>query len=950
MTRRRAFIFLFVYLTVIFAAVISSLRAEEGDPSVNATRLLNTFATRTLHTGDIEWNRLQREAVRWIGTIDAPACLTLTDGDGRSTKIPNAGWRIDNRHAQGAELSIIQSGRVIGHAHFAVQGRKATPAQAWLAFAMLGAVLLGIAFVTPSGERQGGFGGTWSTARRRVTQTLDFLSAGVIIVDSKGTIVYMNSALRSIVGEPARGRPTRIGDMPWWRHEAENDGITIPPWRDAMRRPGEVLRAYASLVDGDGKSRAMNVACMGISVRRRSLGAIITFDDVTELVGQRRALAAARDAADQANRAKSIFLASMSHEIRTPINGVIGSISLLGETELGQRQRRFVDAAETSARSLLHLINDILDFSKIEAGKLDLDNVDFDVERCIEDALCIVAPAARAKEIELIFRCALGIKHLRGDPGRLRQVVINLVGNAVKFTSHGEVECVAETVVARSGEVELRVVVRDTGIGIQPDRLDRLFKSFSQADSSTSRVYGGTGLGLAISRQLVQMMNGDVWVTSTPGIGSTFTFNVTLPIAEALPLAMATAGVRAVVFDSCGTSRSALSESLMAIGVDCVATATSEETADSAGRFLAAVPTRVVIIGCVRWDASHTRLAEQLRQANPELKIIALTMHEVDIDAVRHAPGLVCAWLVKPVSPSSLAAAIRGDESGTERAPDEESLVIDAACAPRVLVVEDHPIGQLVTLEYLRGMGLEADVAGSGAEAVRMASATEYRVILMDCHLPGMDGFEATRRIREQELASGREGSVIIALTASALAEDQEKCIRAGMDNYLTKPIEKSTLARALAEAFKIPLGPAAGSSPASEMNAPTTIDNPQRHPESHAISWGVVIQRCMQDESMVTQLLTLFEQATLSDLERLTEAVRSGRANLVSEIAHAIAGSAAQVGAEHMARIARSIEHSPEDVMGDEADGVTCLQEEFGRCRAEIARGITTRSADLDK
>nr|WP_256473082.1 PAS domain S-box protein [Pseudarthrobacter sp. MDT3-26] len=555
---------------------------------------------------------------------------------------------------------------------------------------------------------------------------------------------------------------------------------------------------------------------------------------VRDVTGQRLAAAellAAREAALESSRLKSEFLATMSHEIRTPMNGVIGLTALLLETPLDETQRRYAEGVRGAGEVLLALINDILDLSKLEAGKVDLDIAAFDPRLLVEEVAGLVSESARAKGLELIAYCRPEVPaQLSGDVGRIRQVLLNLASNAVKFTPTGEVSVRVQPVDLHPRGPAVRFEVRDTGIGVEPEDHLRLFESFSQADSSTTRRYGGSGLGLAISRRLTEMMGGEIGLTSAPGEGSTFWIVLPLqPAVDAGGIDEAAVrfpdlltGVRVLVVDDNATNRLVLESQLRTWNMDPDtvgdARAALDRCRDAA---FAGRPFDVVVLDMCMPEMDGLELARAI-SADGVLAPTSLIMltSTPQMDPAELAAAGVREWLMKPVRSSELydrLLRLRGGTQVAERlsargVPEKQSI----PSRGRVLVVEDNEVNQLVAREMVKRLGYLVDVVPDGAEAVSAIAAVSYAAVLMDCHMPVMDGIEATRTIRKGEVTGHLP---IIAMTAGALDEDRERCLAAGMDDYLTKPVDSAALEATL-DRWVPPAPRLAGEAPAVDPTA----------------------------------------------------------------------------------------------------------------------------------
>ncbi|MBI1889905.1 MAG: response regulator [Burkholderiales bacterium] len=744
---------------------------------------------------------------------------------------------------------------------------------------------------------------TSSLTAEQLKGILDVADDAIICIDATQKIIFFNQGAERIFGwsaEEIRGQEINVLLPDRYRKDHPSRIENFKKSKTAAKRMAERQVIYA--IRKDGSEFPAEASISKLQGKTEWIYAAI-LRDVSSRQAYERELEAAKEKAEAAVQAKSMFLANMSHEIRTPLNAVIGMTSLMLSTQINEEQRDYTETIRASSEALLAIINDLLDYSKIEIGKLEIEHHPFDLRRCVEEAMDLLASTASEKGIDLAYMIEEGVPAtILADAARLRQILVNLLSNAIKFTHYGEVVVLISAQQRTSGAYEIRFSVKDTGIGIPQDRLQDIFESFTQVDASTTRKYGGTGLGLAISKRLTEIMGGAMSVESEVGKGSTFTFTL---IAEASgeqlaqnllqEHSVAFAGKRILIVDDNSTNRRILVKQALLWGMVPSAAASAAEALDLV-RHGHAFDVGILDMSMPEMDG--LQLAAEIRKYR-DAKSLPLVMLTSVVHRTRttEQPDIqFAAYLNKPIKPAALFEVLMHTLGGGTPVPAATPLADTAKTAEtislHILVAEDNTINQKVVKQLLLHLGYRADVVGNGVEALDAVERQAYDVVLMDVQMPELDGLEATRRIRKR--FTGKSAPYIIAMTAIAMPGDREACFAAGVDAYVPKPVELDDLRESLAIA-------AAARSASGSKEEAEVVDQSR-------IEQLLAIQDA-NNPNLLADIIHSFVHDSPNQLQTIADAVEAQDGQLLAATAHYLLSGIEFLGMKRMREPCKKLE-----------------------------------------
>ncbi|HEV8693435.1 MAG TPA: response regulator, partial [Lysobacter sp.] len=780
-----------------------------------------------------------------------------------------------------------------------------------------------------------------ATNERKLRGLFELSPLGIVLTDEQGRFVEFNEAFQALTGYSEK----ELKALDYWtltppEYEAQERGL-LRQVQNSGGRYGPYEKHYVRK-DGTRVPIRLNGVPLRINDRPHIWSLV---EDITAQRASEAAMVDAVAAAEAASKAKSDFLANMSHEIRTPMNAILGMLQLLQKTGLDTRQRDYAAKTETAAKALLDILNDILDFSKIEAGRQTLEAHEFELEQVLRDISVILSANIGDKDIELVFDIDKRVPpRVIGDSLRLQQVLINLVGNAIKFTEFGEVVLVVRLLQLTGEHATLAFEVRDTGIGIDQDKLTAIFDGFSQAEASTTRRFGGTGLGLAISQRLVRLMGGELGVESERGNGSRFFFTIALDVPGTTGARSSAPerlrGLRALVVDDNDCARSAIASMVQSIGWQADEAASGEAALERVKQADASSqPYQVIFLdwrmpGLDGWETGHRiRQMHGKRDGDAPL-IVMVTAHGREMMAERqvHNRPLLDGFLIKPVTVAMLIDAVADAHAGHTTAgatAAQPTVGTERLAGMNILAVDDNPTNQQLIAELLRSEGAQVAVAGGGAQAINLLTenADHFHVVLMDIQMPDMDGYAATRRIRTN---LGLETLPIIAMTANVLPSDREACLAAGMNDHIGKPFDLDVLIQRLLHWT----GRAApGVQPKAETPAPQLTSNEAAVDEAAVdeaavdeaavdegavLDWQAALGRFGGKRWAYAETLRAFPDAIHDQLRQLEQSLLQHQRDHAARQLHTIKGIAGMVGAARLAKMAKSLETTVAKTRGD--------------------------------
>jgi two-component system, sensor histidine kinase and response regulator len=776
-------------------------------------------------------------------------------------------------------------------------------------------------------------------SEERYRTIIESIDDGYFEVDLSGNFTFFNKSLCRTLDFSAE-EMTGMNNREYMDEENANKVFTNFSRVYQTRKPSDAFDW--ELINKYGSKRFVETS---VSLIVDSQDEPVGFRGILRDVTERRRADALRQekvAAEVANKSKSEFLANMSHEIRTPLNAIIGLVELMMETELSREQREDLDVVVSAAHALLSLINDILDFSKIEAGKLELENTEFNIRASLGDSLKILATKAHEKQLELAYQIAPDVPLcMSGDPVRFRQVVINLVGNAIKFTDAGEVVVDVSCRDCKGEAVELQISVRDTGIGISKSQQSQIFNAFQQADGSTTRRFGGTGLGLAVSAQLVGLMGGKIWVESDMGKGSTFQFTSRFgrqdgsnePACHQVVPDVLLQGRRVLIVDDNATCLRIVSEIFESWGMSST---TAMSTVDARTALDGSVPFDLVLIDAEIPGDDSLLLLRWIRD-QPAIscpRMLMLTRSRLRLQINMERMG-VRSTVTKPIRPSDLLSAVLitlgiKQPMGAANSTDESGVSTTVARPLEILVAEDTPFNQKFIVRLLDRWNHHATVVENGALAVEAVEKNNYDIVLMDVQMPEMDGFEATTTIRSRERSSGRRPIPIIAMTAHAMKGDRERCLEAGMDDYVPKPISAEQLSSAISALVQ------------TEATAPDRMAAAEPPPPSTETPFDrdKLLAAFDHDWEFFKEAVDMFLEDYPPMLSAIEKALDEEDAEALKRQAHALKGMIGNFQAKTAARHALTLETMGRDGQADSGkDSLALLKNELQRLRTDLVR-----------